>query len=112
MYLIFNFHLFDQFFLAAYIFYCTVDDYFIHLLHKNFLHETFYLILLLFNYFLYLLLSHIFLFFLFLFFQIVDLALILKDPVASKDVDPDEEFAGDRWDAEEQKDDEEDPFWK
>ena len=44
--------------------------------------------------------------------QIVDLALILKDPVPSKAEDADEEFAGDRWDSEEQKEDEEDPFWK
>ena len=44
--------------------------------------------------------------------QIVDLALILKDPVPSKAEDADEEFAGDRWDSEEQKEEEEDPFWK
>jgi hypothetical protein len=46
--------------------------------------------------------------------QIVDLSLILKDNAPSKTVNPDDEFADNLWDSEEQKADqeEEDPFWK
>ena len=48
------------------------------------------------------------------FFQIVDLSLILKDNAPSKTVNPDDEFADNLWDSEEQKaeQEEEDPFWK
>jgi hypothetical protein len=44
----------------------------------------------------------------------VDLSLILKDNAPSKTVNPDDEFADNLWDSEEQKADqeEEDPFWK
>ena len=48
------------------------------------------------------------------FLQIVDLSLILKDNAPSKTVNPDDEFADNLWDSEEQKaeQEEEDPFWK
>ena len=48
-------------------------------------------------------------------FQIVDLSLILKDNAPVKEINPDDEFAGDMWDSEEQQEkeaEEEDPFWK